>query len=78
MLLDKMYKYEMDPTRRLGATERTLNAGRMDGRMDEWTDGPTNGRMDRRTDGRSETNIPPTTLLLYKSSWTITFALKEC
>ena len=31
MLLDKMYKYEMDPTRTLGATERTRNAGRTDG-----------------------------------------------
>ena len=28
MLLGKMYKYEMDPTRTLGATERTRNAGR--------------------------------------------------
>ena len=47
MLLDKMYKYEMEPTRTLGATERTRNAG--------WTD--------RRTDGRTEWNQypPPTT-----------------
>ena len=30
-LLDKMYKYEMDPTKTVGATERTLNAGRTDG-----------------------------------------------
>ena len=30
-LLDKMYKYEMDPTRTVGVTERTLDAG--------WTDG---------------------------------------
>ena len=42
-LLDKMYKYEMDPTRTVGATEQTLHAG--------WTDG--------QMDGRSETNIPP-------------------
>ena len=27
-LLDKMYKYEMDPTRTVGATERTQDAGR--------------------------------------------------
>ena len=47
MLLDKMYKYEMDPTRTVGATERTWNAGR------------TDGRMEGRTDGQSETNIPP-------------------
>ena len=52
MLLDKMYNYEMDPTRTLGATERTRNAGRMD------------GRTDRRTDGRSETNIPPNNLVV--------------
>ena len=47
MLIDKMYKYEKDPTRTLGATERIRNAGRADG----------------RTDGQSETNIPPTTSL---------------
>ena len=46
-LLDKMYKYAMDPTRTVGATERTQDARLMDG----------------RTDGRSETNIPPTTSL---------------
>ena len=39
MLLDKMYKYEMDPTRTVGATERTLDAGRMDGQTDGWMDG---------------------------------------
>ena len=43
-----MYKYEMDPTRTVGATERTRDAGRMD------------GQTDGQTDGRSETNIPPT------------------
>ena len=32
-LLDKMYKYEMDPIRTVGATEWTWDAGRMDGRM---------------------------------------------
>ena len=46
-LLDKMYKYGMDPTRTVCATERTRDAG--------WTDEQTDGR----TDGRSETNIPP-------------------
>ena len=38
-LLDKMYKYEMDPTRTVEATERTRDAGRTDGRTDgrtEW------------------------------------------
>ena len=42
-LLDKMYKYEMDPTKTVGATERTQYAG----------------QTDRPTDGLSETNIPP-------------------
>ena len=32
---DKMYEYEKDPTRTVGATERTRGAGRTDGRM-EW------------------------------------------
>ena len=40
-LLDKMYKYEMDPTRTVDATEQTWDAGRMDR---------------RRTDGRTEWN----------------------
>ena len=48
-LLDKMYKYEMDPTRTVEATERTRDAGRTRGGR----------RTDRRTDRRSETNIPP-------------------
>ena len=42
-----MYKYEMDPTKTVGATEQTRNVGQKD------------GQMDGRTDGRSETNIPP-------------------
>ena len=33
-LLNKMYEYEIDPTRTVGATERTRDAGRKDGRMD--------------------------------------------
>ena len=37
-----MYEYEMDPTRTVDATERTRNAGRMDG----WKD----GQMDRRVE----------------------------
>ena len=47
-LLNKVYKYEMDPTRTVDATERTCSGHRM---QDGWTD------------GRSETNIPPTTSL---------------
>ena len=33
-LLDKMHKYEMDPARTVGATERTRDAGRTDGRTE--------------------------------------------
>ena len=40
-LLDKMYKYEMDPTRTVGATERTRDAGRTDGQADGRTECPT-------------------------------------
>ena len=52
-LLDKMHEYEMDPTRTVGATERT---------RDGWTDWRTDRGTDRRMDRLSETNIPPTTL----------------
>ena len=53
-LLDKMYKYEMDPTRTVDATERTRDAGWMDGQTDgradtdgwTWTDGQSDGRME--------------------------------
>ena len=38
-MLDKMYRYEMDPTRTVGATEQTRDAGR----TDAWTDGRTDG-----------------------------------
>ena len=34
-VVDKMYKYKMDPTRTVGTTERTQDAGRTDGRK-EW------------------------------------------
>ena len=59
-LLNKMYKYEMDPLRTVGATERTRDAG--------------------RTDGRSETNIPPTTLLCrgYKKNTYLTIHCTQC
>ena len=42
-LFDKMYKYEMDPTRTVGATEQTRDARQTrDGRRtDGWTDGRT-------------------------------------
>ena len=32
-LVDEMYKYEMDPTRTVGATERTQDAGRKERQM---------------------------------------------
>ena len=55
-LLGKMYKYEMDPARTVGATERTCDAG--------WTrDGcGTDGRTNRQTD-RVKPIYPPTTSL---------------
>ena len=37
-LLEKMYKYEMDPTRTVGVTERTWDAGRTDGQTDGRTE----------------------------------------
>ena len=40
-LLDKMCKYEMDPTRTVGTTERTPDAGLMDERTNGRTDGCT-------------------------------------
>ena len=49
-----MYKYEMDPTRTVGATERTWEAG--------WTDGQTGLRTDGRTD-RVKPIYPRTTSL---------------
>ena len=52
-LLGKMHKYEMDPTRTVGATERTCDAGRTRDLR-----GPA-GRPDGQTDWRSETNVTP-------------------
>ena len=56
-LLDKMYKYEMDPTRTVGATEWTRDVGQMDGRTDGW----------------SETNIPPNNFVVWGYNYVITF-----
>ena len=53
-LLDNMYKYETDPTRTVGATEPTQDAGRTDVQMD--------GRTYRRMDGVKPI-YPPTTSL---------------
>ena len=41
-LLDKMYKYEINPTRTVGVTEWTQDAGRTEG----WTEGQTEGRTE--------------------------------
>ena len=49
-----MYDYEMDPTRTVGATERTQDAGRMGGRTDRWTD------------RQSQTNIPPNNFVVWR------------
>ena len=49
-----MYKYGMDPTRTVGVTEQTQDAGRMDGQTDGRTDGLTDG---------VKTIYPPTTSL---------------
>ena len=46
-LFNKMFQYEMDPTRTADATEQTRDAGQMD------------RRPDRQTDRRSETIITP-------------------
>ena len=51
-LLDKMYKYEMDPTKTVAATEQTKDAGRTDGQTDE----------------RSETNIPTNNFVVWRVS----------
>ena len=40
-LLDKMCKYEMDPTKTAGATERTRDAGRTDGQSETSIPPPT-------------------------------------
>ena len=42
MFLDKMNKYEIDPTGTVGATEQTLDAGQMDGRSETNTPFPRN------------------------------------
>ena len=47
-LLDKMYRYEVDPTRTVSATERIRDAGR--------TGGHTNGRIDGRTEWNQYTS----------------------
>ena len=60
MLLDKMYKYEMDPTKTVGATERTRDVGQTDG----------------QTDGQSETSIPPQQLCCAGEGGIIIFVIR--
>ena len=50
-----MYKYLMDPTKTVGVTERTRDAGRTNGQ----TDISQYEQTHNMTDGQSETNIPP-------------------
>ena len=55
-----MYKYKMDPTKTVGATELTCDAGRTwDGR------GQTDRQTDKQTDGRSETNMLPNNFVVW-------------
>ena len=65
-LLDKMYEYEMDPTRTVGATKQTRDAERTDGRTDRRTDG--------QMDWQSETNIPPNNFVVCGVKWHIIVA----
>ena len=72
-LLDKMYKYAMDPTRTVGATEQTWDVGRTDGQTDERTD----RRPDRQTAGRSETNISPNNFIVWGYNNTLFYKPRE-
>ena len=54
-LLAKMHKYEMDPTRTVGAREQTRDAW--------WMNRQTDRQTDRRAD--SETNIPPNNFVVW-------------
>ena len=49
MLFDKMYRYEMDPTRTVGATEQIRDSGRA--RTNRWTDGVTPPLLQRCAGG---------------------------
>ena len=65
-LLDKMYKYEMDSTRTVGATERTRGAGRR-GR-----------RTGGRTDGVKPINPPTTSLCRGYNKLFVSPGYKHC
>ena len=64
-LLDKMYKYQMDPTRTVGATERTRDAGWMDRRTDAHTDGVQPISPPRCARGITKTYYNKLTTLIY-------------
>ena len=71
-LIDKMCKYEMDPTKTVGATEWTQDAARTDGRTD--------GQTDRWMDGVKPIYPPTTSLcrgIIRTLSQTGTKALQE-
>ena len=75
-LLDKMYKYEMDPTRTVGATERTRDVGQMDVGK---TDGC--GKNSPIDCDEVQCHMVPISILWYTDSWTIqlkyTFETKQ-
>ena len=70
-LLDKMYKYEMDPTRTVGATERTRDVGQTDvGKMDRCgKNSPIDCDEVQRTN--AQCHMVPISILWYTDSWTI-------
>ena len=53
-----MYKYEMDPTRTVGATERTRDAGGRDGQTDVSQYEQTHNMMQVWTGKLSELQLP--------------------
>ena len=57
-LLDKMYKYEMDPTRTVSVIERTRDAGRTDRRTDVSQYEQTHNMMQVWTGKLSELQLP--------------------
>ena len=57
MLLDKKFKYELDPTSIVEDTERTRFCPQ------------TDGQRDRRKDRRRETSIPPFNFIEAGGKW---------
>ena len=80
-MLDKIYKYEMDPTRTVGATERTRDVGQTDvGKTDGWwKNSPIDCEEVQWTN--AQCHMVPISILWYTDSWTIqlkyTFETKQ-